>query len=34
MPRIIEAVRSQTSLGEISKALRDVFGEYKENIVL
>jgi len=34
MPAILIAVRCYTSLGEISNALREVFGVYKENIVL
>lgn len=34
MPLILDAVRCYTSLGEISGALREVFGTYKENIVL
>ncbi|MDP8254676.1 MAG: methylmalonyl-CoA mutase family protein [Candidatus Alcyoniella australis] len=34
MPPIIEAVRAQGTLGEISNALRDVFGEFQEVIVV
>lgn len=34
MPLILEAVRCYTSLGEISNTLKEVFGEYQENIVL
>ncbi|RKX69230.1 methylmalonyl-CoA mutase [candidate division TA06 bacterium] len=34
MPTIIDAVKSYTTIGEISNTLRKVFGEYKENIVL
>lgn len=34
MPPIINAVKCLTSLGEISNTLREVFGEYQENIVL
>lgn len=34
MPHILTAVRCYTSLGEISNTLRDVFGTYKENVVL
>ncbi len=34
MPHILNSVRAYTSLGEISGALREVFGTYKENIVL
>lgn len=34
MPHILNAVRSYASLGEISNTLKEVFGAYKENIVL
>lgn len=34
MPHIIQAVKCSTSLGEISNALRKIFGTYQENIVL
>ena len=34
MPLIINAVKSYATLGEISDVLREVFGEYRENIVL
>ncbi|WP_148698654.1 acyl-CoA mutase large subunit family protein [Silvanigrella aquatica] len=34
MPYIIRAVKSCASIGEICNAMRDVFGEYKENIIL
>jgi methylmalonyl-CoA mutase N-terminal domain/subunit len=34
MPLIIDAVREYASLGEICNILRDVYGEYKESIVL
>ena len=34
MPRIIAAVESQATVGEISDALRRVFGEYQETVVL
>ena len=34
MPRIIEAVRMYATLGEISDAMRKVFGEYRPPIVL
>ncbi|RMG17114.1 MAG: methylmalonyl-CoA mutase [Deltaproteobacteria bacterium] len=34
MPRIVEAVRARCTLGEISDALREVFGEYQEVLVL
>ncbi len=34
MPLIVAAVKASATLGEISDALRDVFGEYRENVVL
>ncbi len=34
VPPILEAVKSQATLGEISDALRDVFGEQREQVVL
>ncbi len=34
MPLILTAVKAHATLGEISDALRDVFGEYKESVVL
>jgi methylmalonyl-CoA mutase N-terminal domain/subunit len=34
VPIIIEAVKCGTTLGEISDALRDVFGEYREKVTL
>ncbi len=34
MPPILAAVKAQATLGEISDALRDVFGEYRETVVL
>ncbi len=34
MPPILAAVKSLATLGEISDALRDAFGEYKETVVL
>jgi len=34
MPRILAAVKAEASLGEISDALRDVFGEYRETVVV
>ena len=34
MPFIIEAVKSYASIGEICNAMRTVFGEYKEQVVL
>ena len=34
MPHIISAVENYSSVGEISDALRRVFGEYKEAVVI
>jgi len=34
MPRILDAVHSETTLGEICNAMRDVFGEYKPDYKL
>jgi methylmalonyl-CoA mutase N-terminal domain/subunit len=34
MPPILAAVKASATLGEISDALRDVFGEYRETVVL
>jgi methylmalonyl-CoA mutase N-terminal domain/subunit len=34
MPYILNAVRQYASVGEICNILRDVFGEYRENVVL
>ncbi|MGA1847133.1 acyl-CoA mutase large subunit family protein [Deferribacter abyssi] len=34
MPKIIECAKCYATLGEIIKSLKNVFGEYKENIVL
>lgn len=34
MPFIIDAVKVYASVGEICNALRDVFGEYKEHVVI
>ncbi len=34
IPYIIEAVKTYTTIGEISNALREVFGEYKENVTI
>ena len=34
MPLILAAVKAQGTLGEISDAMRDVFGEYRETVVL
>jgi methylmalonyl-CoA mutase N-terminal domain/subunit len=32
MPAIMEAVKAYTTLGEINRALKDVFGEHKEPV--
>jgi len=34
MPRIVEAVEAYATLGEISDAMRSVFGEYQETVVV
>ncbi|MEA1987401.1 MAG: methylmalonyl-CoA mutase family protein [Candidatus Marinimicrobia bacterium] len=34
MPYIIESVKVYATLGEITNILKDIFGEYKENIVI
>jgi methylmalonyl-CoA mutase N-terminal domain/subunit len=34
MPIILGAVKAEATLGEVSDALRDVFGEYRETVVL
>lgn len=34
MPFIIKAVQSYASIGEICNIMREIFGEYKENIIL
>jgi len=34
MPRIVDAVKAEATLGEISDVLREVFGEYRESVVL
>jgi len=34
MPVVIEAVKAYATVGEISDALRDVFGEYREPSIL
>lgn len=34
MPKILSAVKSLATLGEIAGALREVFGEYRENVVV
>ncbi len=34
MPHVLAAVKAEATLGEISDALREVFGEYRETVVL
>jgi methylmalonyl-CoA mutase N-terminal domain/subunit len=34
MPIIIDAVRAYATLGEIANALREIFGEYTEAVIL
>lgn len=34
MPPLIEAVKNYVSIGEISNTMRDVFGEYKEHVIV
>ena len=34
MPKILNAVKVYATLGETINAMKNVFGEYKENIVL
>jgi methylmalonyl-CoA mutase, N-terminal domain len=34
MPLILAAAKAEATLGEICDAMRDVFGEYKETVVL
>ena len=34
MPFILNAVKAYASVGEISNSMREVFGEYKENVVI
>ena len=34
MPVLIDAVKAYATIGEISDALRDVFGEYREPSIL
>jgi len=34
MPVLVEAVKAYATVGEISNAFRDVFGEYKEPNIL
>ena len=34
MPVLVEAVKTYATVGEISDALRDIFGEYREPSIL
>jgi methylmalonyl-CoA mutase, N-terminal domain len=34
MPAILEAVESYATVGEVATALRSVFGEYRESVVV
>jgi methylmalonyl-CoA mutase, N-terminal domain len=34
MPRILDAVRSSCTLGEIADVFRRAFGEYRESVVV
>ena len=34
MPYIVEAVKAYATLGEICNVMRDVFGEYKQSVIL
>ncbi len=34
IPYIVEAVKAYASVGEICNTLREVFGEYKEQVVI
>ncbi|HEY7723919.1 MAG TPA: methylmalonyl-CoA mutase family protein, partial [Anaeromyxobacteraceae bacterium] len=34
MPRVVAAVKAEATLGEIADAMREVFGEYRETVVL
>ena len=34
MPRIVDAVEARATVGEISDAMRTVFGEYQETVVV
>jgi methylmalonyl-CoA mutase, N-terminal domain len=34
VPLFLTAVKAEATLGEISDALRDVYGEYRETVVL
>lgn len=34
MPYILDAVKAYATLGEICNVMRDVFGEYKQSVIL
>jgi methylmalonyl-CoA mutase, N-terminal domain len=34
LPRIVDAVEAHATVGEISDAMRTVFGEYQETVVI
>jgi methylmalonyl-CoA mutase N-terminal domain/subunit len=34
MPLILAAAKAHATMGEISDAMRDVFGEYRETVVV
>ena len=34
MPAILEAVESHATVGEIASAMREIFGEYEESVVI
>jgi methylmalonyl-CoA mutase N-terminal domain/subunit len=34
MPAILEAVESLATVGEIASAMREIFGEYQESVIL
>jgi methylmalonyl-CoA mutase N-terminal domain/subunit len=34
MPKILDAVEASATVGEISDAMRTVFGEYEETVVI
>ncbi len=34
VPKLLDAVKAWCTLGEISDALREVFGEHRESVVL
>lgn len=34
MPVIIEAVKTYATLGEITDVMRDVFGEYRQSVII